>query len=84
MVLFFLVLIEEIGYQFKIVMFLKYWNYLWNENVYVFFIFLYMVRFSYIYFCEELSDGFILLYKMKFNLDFLNLKLLSYWQFFLF
>lgn len=80
MVSFLLVLTEEIGHQLKTAMFSKYRNDLWNQNACVLLTLLYMVRFSYIYFREELSDGLTSLYKMKFNLDSLNPKLLTYRQ----
>ena len=80
MVSFLLVLTEEIGHQLKTAMFSKYRNDLWNQNACVLLTLLYMVRFSYIYFREELSDGLTSLYKMKFYLDSLNPKLLSHRQ----
>ena len=80
MVSFLLGLTEEIGHQLKTAMSSKYRNYLWNENAYVLLTLLYMVRFSYIYFREELSDGLTSLHKMKFNLDSLNPKLLTHRQ----
>lgn len=80
MVSFLLVLTEEIGHQLKTAMSSKYRNDLWNENACVLLTLLFMVRFSYIYFREELSDGLTSLHKMKFNLDSLNPKLLSHRQ----
>ena len=80
MVSFLLVLTKEVGHQLKTAMSSRYRNDLWNQNACVLLTLLYMVRFSYIYFREELSDGLTSLYKMKFNLDSLNTKLLSHRQ----
>lgn len=70
MVSFLLVLTEGIGHQLKTAMSSKYRT----------LTLLFMVRFSYIYFREELSDGLTSLHKVKFNLDSLNPKLLSHRQ----
>lgn len=80
MVSFLLVLTKEVGHQLKTAMSSRYRNDLWNQNACVLLTLLYMVRFSYIYFREELSDGLTSLYKMKFYLDSLNPKLLSHRQ----
>ena len=80
MVSFLLVLTKEVGHQLKTAMSSRYQNDIWNQNACVLLTLLYMVRFSYIYFREELSDGLTSLYKMKFYLDSLNPKLLSHRQ----